>query len=295
MNYAYVSVLTTESYLIGILGVNECLKRVKSKYPFYVLITDNISTEVENLLNSQNINTIRKKSIEIPEIIKEKNSKGVFSHWTYTFDKLSIFELTQFNKIVYLDSDIYIRKNIDILFEKHHMATTPNRKFGPNITPPPELISGLLVIEPQNGLLDSFLQILSTISEKRESIGDQDILQEYYTNWKKQPELHLDLKYNTFFTYLDYYISHCNYSLDDIYVFHFLLAKKPWDFFDKNIDEYINYLNNRVELLYKKYGTKDLLDCINSGNKNKEIITKEYLNLLEKCKSRLNLNKKKEI
>lgn len=283
MNYAYVSVLTTESYLIGILGVAQCLKNVKSKYPFYVLITDNISTKIESFLNKNEINTIRKKSIEIPAVIKEKNNKGVFSHWTYTFDKLSIFELTQFDKIVYLDSDIYIRKNIDLLFEKEHMATTPNRKFGPNITPPPELISGLLVIEPQKGLLTSFIEILSTIADKRESVGDQDILQEYYTDWKNQSHLHLDLKYNCFFTYLDYYTTHCNYKLDDIYVFHFLLGRKPWDFSLETINDYIKYLNDRIELLYSKYKTKELLDCINSGNKNKLIITKEYLELLKNC------------
>lgn len=284
MNYAYVSVLTTESYLIGTLGVAECLKRVNAQFPFYVLITNSISQQVEFLLNSRGINTIRKDSIDIPEIIKKKNSEGVFSHWTYTFDKLSIFELTQFDKIIYLDSDIYIRKNIDFLFEKKHMATTPNRKFGPSITPPPELISGLLVIEPQKGLLNSFLEILSTIADKRESVGDQDILQEYYTDWKNQPDLHLDLKYNAFFTYLDYYIKHCNYTLDDIYVFHFLLAKKPWDFSLQTIDEYMKYLNDRVILLHSKYGTQDLLDCVHSGNKNKEIITREYLELLETCK-----------
>lgn len=171
------------------------------------------------------------------------------------------------------------------MFEKGHMATTPNRKFGPNITPPPELISGLLVIEPKAGLMNSFLEILATIADKRESVGDQDILQEYYTNWKNEPDLHLDLKYNCFFTYLDYYTAHCNYNLDDIYVFHFLLAKKPWDFSLEQIDDYIKYLNDRIDFLYSKYETQDLLDCINSGNKNKKIITQEYLELLETLKS----------
>lgn len=291
MNYAYVGVLTTESYLLGTLATAECLKNVNSKYPFYVLITDNISTQTEKLLNNFSINTIRKKSIEIPKEIIEKNNKGVFSHWSYTFDKLSIFELTQFDKIVYLDSDIYIRKNIDCLFEKDHMATTPNRKFGPNITPPPELISGLLVIEPQKDILKSFLNILSTISNKRESVGDQDILQEYYTDWKDKTELHLDLKYNAFFTYLDYYTHYLNYSIDDIYVFHFLLANKPWDYSLDSIDDYIKYLNNRIELLYSKYKTKDLLECIKAGNSDKLIITREYMNLLEKTKHKLKLQK----
>ena len=288
MNRADVGVLSTPDYLIGILGVAECLKKVNSKYPFYVVITDQISTDIEKLLNDKGIKTIRKKTIEIPEVIKMKNLKGDFSHWTYTFDKLSIFELTQFDKIVYLDADIYIRKNIDCLFEWQHMSTTPNRKYGPNITPPPELVSGLLIIEPQKELLDKFIDILSRISSKKESIGDQDILQEYYSDWKNKPELHLDLKYNAFFSYLDYYIKHCNYSLDDIYVFHFILSKKPWKFSLDMVDDYIKYLNDRIELLYSKYHSKDLLDCINSGNENRKIIVTEYLKMLEKYK---NVNK----
>ena len=267
MNRAYVGVLSTPSYLIGILGVAECLKRVKSKYPFYVVITDQISSETESLLNNYGIHTIRRNSIEIPEIIKLKNSQG---------------ELTQFDKIVYLDADLYIRKNIDELFEYPHMATTPNRKYGPNITPPPELISGLLVIEPQKGLLDKFSNILLNISDKRQSVGDQDILQEYYTNWANMPELHLDIKYNTFFTYLDYYIKYCNYALDDISVFHFILTKKPWNFSLNTVDEYIKYLNARLDLLYNRYHSQDLLDCINSGDENRLIIAKEYLSLIEK-------------
>lgn len=171
------------------------------------------------------------------------------------------------------------------------MTTTPNRKYGPNITPPPELISGLLVIEPKKGIMDSFLEILSTIADKRDSVGDQDILQEYYTDWKNQTDLHLDLKYNTFFTYLDYYITNCNYKLDDIFVFHFLLPKKPWDFSLNNIDDYIKYLNNRVETLYKKYSSKDLFDCIHSGNTNKKIIVEEYLKLLENIKDKIKVGK----
>ena len=63
MNRAYVGVLSTPSYLTGILGVAECLKRVNAKYPFYVVITNQISSETEDLLNNYGIHTIRRNSI----------------------------------------------------------------------------------------------------------------------------------------------------------------------------------------------------------------------------------------
>ena len=73
MNYAYIGVLSTDNYLLGILGVQECLKKVNSAYPFYVLITDKISNETEQFLHSCGIKTIRKKSIEEAYIFEIKN------------------------------------------------------------------------------------------------------------------------------------------------------------------------------------------------------------------------------
>lgn len=284
-NYAYVGLLTTDDeYLIGILCVAKALKRVNSKFPYYVLINDSISIKTEKFLNSQGIYTIRRKSLEIPSIIKEKNKSGEFSHWSFSFDKLSIFELTQFDKIIFLDADAYIRKNIDELFEYKHMSALPNRKFGPNISYPQELCSGLLIVEPKKGILNDFLALLPTIANKKQSIGDQDILQEYYKEWNDDSDLHLDLKYSVFFNYLDYYISKCNYYLNDMYVFQFLLNKKPWTFSPNKTEEYLKYINNRVKVLYDRYGTQDLLDCINCGDYNKDIIIKEYLELAENCK-----------
>lgn len=291
MNYAYVGVLSTDNYLLGILGVQECLKRVNSAYPFYVLITDKISNETEQFLHSCGIKTIRKKSIEIPAEIKEKNAQGDFSHWTYTFDKLSIFELIQFDKIVYLDADIYIRKNIDSLFDFPNMAAPCNYKFGPNVTVPHELVSGLLVVEPEQGLIEKFLNILAQVAEKKASVGDQDILQEYYKDWTNKPELHLELKYTVFFTYLDYYINHLNYKLDDLYLFHFILSKKPWDFSSDELEDYVKFLSDRVETLYERYKSQELLDCIKCGNENKKIITKEYMDLLDYCREKYLNNK----
>ena len=71
--------------------------------------------------------------------------------------------------------------------------------------------------------------------------------------------------------------------MSDIYVFHFLLSKKPWDFSIDTVDDYIKYLNDIIELLYSIYHSQDLLDCMNSGNGNRTLIAKEYLNLFRSC------------
>ena len=210
--YSYITVISTERYLKGALALVQSLKKVESKYPFTFLITYNISYQDEEILRKNNIQIIKMKNIELPEMIKIKNDKGNFAHWTNTFDKLLLFELTEFEKLVYLDSDMYVRKNIDELFERKNMSATIDRRYGPSISKEwIKLTSGLMVIEPQKNVLVKFFKIINNILNKKESLGDQDVLQEYYPTWNLQEDLHLDVKYNFFFPHIDYYITYKNY------------------------------------------------------------------------------------
>ena len=150
-NKSYITVLSTENYLKGVLCLIESLKRTNTKYPISVLVTDNISSTIEGVLKQNKVNVIRKNKVCVPKSIKMKNQMGNFEHWTNTFDKLQIFELTEFQKLVYLDSDMYVRKNIDELFEKESMSATIDRPTGPIFLDDYEikLTSGIMVIEPE--------------------------------------------------------------------------------------------------------------------------------------------------
>lgn len=123
---AYITVLSSEEYLIGVLCLNQSLKNVKSKYPLVVLVNDKISEQAKKVLKENNIEMIDAKSFKLPDWIIEKN-KTKHANWSNTFDKLSIFELTEFDKLVFLDSDMFVRNNIDELFEKADMSATIDR------------------------------------------------------------------------------------------------------------------------------------------------------------------------
>lgn len=251
MNRAYVTLLNSENYLKGVLCLNESLKRVNSQYPLIVAITREISEKSRQILNNNNIKTVVIEKMDVPKCIKDKNSKGMFSHWSNTFDKLQIFEMTQFEKIVFLDSDMYVRKNIDNLFDCKNLSAVIDRREPNVINEWKKLTSGTLVIEPKEGIVEKFVEIMKEISEKRESIGDQDVLQEYDENWGEKEELHLDVLYNTFFIYLDYYIKVNGYNLEDISVIHFILKTKPWELTKDDIDKYLEFLESRLKYNYE--------------------------------------------
>lgn len=238
----------------------------------------------ERILNEKGLRTIRRNCISVPKEIEEKNRKSKFFHWTNTFDKLLIFDLIEFDKLVYLDSDMYVRSNIDELFEKEHMSATIDRREGPLLQDNwKKLTSGLLVIEPKKDMIQQFKKIMEEIIKKRESIGDQDILQEYDKEWEKKEELHLDIKYNMFFPHIDYYTQCCNYELDDISVVHFIYAKKPFYISRKEIGKYIDAVNQ----IKKNMRLEEYVQC---GSKDEEKIINEYFDVLENVRQMIGIN-----
>lgn len=287
-NNSYITVLSTENYLEGVLVLAESLKKTNARYPLTVVITEDISEEIINLLNSYNIKTIRKSKVLVPECIKQKNEKGAFSHWTNTFDKLLIFELTEFDKLVYLDSDMYVRNNIDELFERDNMSATIDRRTGPFISEEwMKLTSGLLVIEPRKGIRKEFEKIILEIVNKRESIGDQDILQEYDTEWGEKKQLHLDVKYNMFFPHIDYFTHYGGYNLKNIDVVHFIYTKKPFCLKENELHEYIKYIETMKQNNYKKNKTEEIRRYIECGNEDEKAVLKEYFEILENVRTKL--------
>ena len=152
---AYFTTLSTENYLPGVIALNRALKNVHSKYPLYALLSNEISEEIEEKLNKKGIKTIRREKVDLPQEIIDRNRSRAKNRWNYTFDKLNIFELTDFEKIVFIDSDIYVRQNIDCLFDKPHMSAVIDKHHGPNLTCRClELTSGVIVVEPKKGQIE---------------------------------------------------------------------------------------------------------------------------------------------
>lgn len=120
-NYAYTTILSTDSYLPGVLALFESIKRENTKITeFVVIVNQEIKDETINILKKNGIIVKNMQKIEPPKEIKSKNK--LFPHWNNTFDKFNIFELTDYDKVVYLDSDIYVSENIDELFQKSNMS-----------------------------------------------------------------------------------------------------------------------------------------------------------------------------
>ncbi len=238
--HAYITLLSTESYVPGVFALHEALRRTGTPHPFAVAISAHISPDVDAMFESKGMLVRRiPESTAIPKEMIEGNG-----HWGHTFDKVHLFGLAEFEKLVYVDADMLVLTNMDELFDKPHMSAVPaGMLVHPDWT---RLNGGLLVIEPEAHLADGiFATLPKALAEVAamgvKASGDQDLLNAYYPHWRETPELQLDQGYNLFQWYLDIHINEHGYRLPHhpaeqqggsggkpIKIVHFIGPRKPW-------------------------------------------------------------------
>lgn len=240
---AYVTLCSKSNYLDGVLILHRSLRKVGAKYPLFVLLSHDIEDFVAEKLSLEGLGYFRLAA----SIIRiDVNEKGTFSHWNYSFDKLQVFGLTQFEKCVYLDADMLVLQNIDSLFEQSDFSAVCAGHSYPGNETWSELNSGLFVFTPnkkiEEELKKTAIDVVDAFRRIGKPVGDQDVLNKYISNWGVVNSLHLDEGYNVFASQLTYYIKHLGYSFDmfadrTIKVVHFIGRTKP--FMIKGIKKYI--------------------------------------------------------
>lgn len=242
----FITICTSDSYVPGVLALNRSLKAVESRYPLYLLTTSQLSDTSLTQIKGEGIEVLFDAPITPGAYVRHQNEINGSPNWNNTFFKLRIFGLTQFDKLIYLDSDMIVAANIDYLFDKPHMsAVAAGRGFNPTWR---QLNSGLMVIEPDRQMMDDLLKLVTDEPDpgmlNGQGIGDQDIINWYYRTWPENEWLHLPETYNQFVTLIPEYLrSGLLDSFADIKVIHFVGKVKPWAYKSR---EYLHALARAV-------------------------------------------------
>lgn len=258
-NYTFATLLSTASYISGVLTLYRSLQRYgKTKYPFVCVCSVNMRNEDIDLLRKEGINCIRLKKTMLDDI-RIPNQNDNYKHWNYTFDKLMLWSMIEYDKIVFLDSDMLVMDNVDNLFDYPDFSAVQAGFLQNNTWK--RLNSGTIVIVPDmNTYLKLEMQLQVTITsfvKAGKSVGDQDVLNDFYPQWINMKELHLSEGYNLFFKYLSLYHKFYGFCYSkEIKIVHFIGSHKPWN--DGKVKQMllmIKYLlQNRYGLIaYWKY------------------------------------------
>lgn len=247
------------AYVDGVRVLTESLRRTGSKYDMYCLCVgvDNKSIKT---LKEFGVKVIKREPYPFPEHFTSGKDEKL-QYWNGALNKLQIFSLyNEFEKFVYLDSDMMAFKNIDHLFQKQDMTASEDAYAVTGIEGHKNFNAGLMVVEPDKKKWETLEKFFNTQFSPRKlkkafpdggSVHDQLILNLFFKNWKEISSAHLLFTYNFFSLFADDY--KWSISYEDIFVAHYTTRNKP---FMKHV--YENYPperkpRNLKEKLFSEY------------------------------------------
>lgn len=233
-----MTLVSTDNFCVGALALFYSLRETGSKYPLYILLTSAVSNEFEQkLAKIDGINIIRvaeEMPVDLHNLNYEENKR-----LNNTFDKLRIFGLVQFDKLVFIDSDTFVLKNIDHLFDYPNLSAVLVHNTYMNPNPGSQFSSGLMVIEPNEMIFKDLIRQLSITaasqrSKGRNAFGDQNVLNEYFNKWLEWESVHLKDEYCALWGSIEKMLK-SNWTLSgeagktEIAILHFAGPHKPWE------------------------------------------------------------------
>ncbi|KAG6598375.1 UDP-glucuronate:xylan alpha-glucuronosyltransferase 2, partial [Cucurbita argyrosperma subsp. sororia] len=210
---AYATVIhSSEAYVCGAITLAQSLLQTGTKRDLILLMDDSISMSKRAALAAAGWRIRMITRIRNPRAEKD-------SYNEYNYSKFRLWQLTDYDKIIFIDSDIIVLRNLDLLFHFPQMSAVGNDNSIFN--------SGIMVIEPSNCTFRIFM-------ERRDEIisyngGDQGFLNEVFVWWHRLPRRTNFLKNFWSNTTLEKSVKNEMFGADPpkLYSIHYL-GLKPW-------------------------------------------------------------------
>jgi len=167
-------------YLWEVLPIARALQRVSS-YPLIVLT--NSTHFPDGTLVATALKNLNAQVMPVYTVARRSGKRFAFSSWNVAFWKLQIWKLTQFEKLIWLDSDSIIYRSIDWLFERPGMWAQRDDwfcKMGQ-----PGVCSGIMLLYPNASDFEGLLEY----DERHPNLdhGDQQLISDYFRIVRKAP------------------------------------------------------------------------------------------------------------
>ncbi|KAG2260084.1 hypothetical protein Bca52824_079378 [Brassica carinata] len=165
----YVTLLhSSEVYVCGAIALAQSIRQSGSTHDMILLHDDYIT-------NSSRIGLSRAgwKLRRVERIRSPFSRKDSYNEWNYS--KLRVWQVTDYDKLVFIDADFIIAKNVDYLFSFPQLSAAGNDEVLFN--------SGVMVLEPSACLFKELM--LNSFKIKSYNGGDQGFLNEYFVWWHR--------------------------------------------------------------------------------------------------------------
>lgn len=217
---AIVTLLTTDSFYPGVKALHTSLVNIRCSYPLVVLITADVSSTTRRSIEHYALCKV------VEKICIQDNIEHIQASFRNTeLTKLNIWNLIEFEKILYIDADCIVLTSIDDLFN-----IESNFAAAPDVFPPDRFNAGVMVVQPSELIFQDMLSKVPQLVSY--DGGDTGFLNAYFPSWFTSTTNKLPFKYNAqrilfWFTYA----KNPGYwnVLHPIAILHYSSSPKPWD------------------------------------------------------------------
>ncbi|EFJ06418.1 hypothetical protein SELMODRAFT_135481, partial [Selaginella moellendorffii] len=169
---AYATILhSAQFYVCGAISLARSIRMSGSKRDLVILVDENIHPH-----HREGLEAAGWRVIQIQRIRNPKAEPESYNEWNYS--KFRLWQLTEYHKLIYIDADIILLRNMDFLFQMPEISATGNHESMFN--------SGVMVIEPSNCTFEMLMQQINEVESYNG--GDQGYLNEVYTWWHRLPK-----------------------------------------------------------------------------------------------------------
>ncbi len=204
--YAYVTLVTNADYAIGASALAKSLRAVGTQYPLLTLTTDGVDESDRAALQAAGCTILPVAQPELSDAFRSRHSraaqhakspftkgeKPLFHDPLDNFCKLRLWQLTDFERVVFLDADTLVIKNIDKLFGYPEFSGAPN--LYETMADMHRLNSGVFVAAPSDNTYSDMLATLDA-PEAYWPRTDQTFLESYFPDWHGLPYVYNALQY----------------------------------------------------------------------------------------------------
>eukprot|EP00963_Diacronema_lutheri_P009620 scaffold868_cov351-Pavlova_lutheri.AAC.11 len=156
----YACFVCSEEYALAAVVLAESVRKTKTSHQVVVFAPQGVIRgkikallevvfdefiEVGHIYNPNFERNFRERLL--PDLMEQYPSWHPHDHQVHLYSKLNVFRLYKFSKIVYLDADTLVLRNIDELFYR------PSLSAAPDVVPPDNFNTGVMVIRPSEQLL----------------------------------------------------------------------------------------------------------------------------------------------
>ncbi|WP_445358085.1 glycosyltransferase [Microbulbifer sp. ANSA005] len=252
---AFVTLVNSADYVIGAQALKHSLDRTVSAYPLICMVPPNscdpapleaagckIKEVYTPRFSDEFIRRHKRDSLHRRAPF-DKGSKPAFHDPLNNFCKLALWQLTQFDKLVFLDADTLVLRNIDHLMNYPEFCAAPN--LYEDLDGFHRMNSGLFTAVPSEATYQKMLEQLDRpgVFWRR---TDQTFLQSFFPRWHGLPYIYNALQY----LYLNLPQL---WQWDSIHVIHYQY-EKPWQKQHSKVER----LKPLIDLWWAVYEGRDI-------------------------------------